>query len=75
MAKVEIVQGKEKPSFTECAVFIHHLTSERRLSFYTARNYQHSIEFFYSWICELEKKKMKDSNGQSNTKRNNNKKS
>jgi integrase/recombinase XerC len=58
MAKVEIVQGKEKPSFTECAVFIHHLTSERRLSFYTARNYQHSIECFYSWICELEKKKM-----------------
>ena len=58
MAKVEIDKGEEKPSFPECAIFINHLTSERRLSVYTARNYQHAIESFYSWICELENKEM-----------------
>ena len=56
MAKVEVREGFIKPSFAECASFITHLTSERRLSAYTARNYQHAIECFYSWLCELEKK-------------------
>ena len=56
MAKVEVRKGFTKPSFSECASFITHLTSERRLSAYTARNYQHAIECFYSWLRELEKK-------------------
>ncbi len=56
MAKVEVKEYKIKPSFAECKSFITHLTSERRLSAYTARNYQHAIECFYSWLLETEKK-------------------
>ncbi|PWU05312.1 MAG: tyrosine recombinase XerC, partial [Verrucomicrobia bacterium] len=35
--------------------FIEHLNSERHLSKYTRRNYQHAIENFFEWLKKSEK--------------------
>jgi len=50
MAKVEIKDGTNIPTFPECTKFIRHLNLERRLSGHTSRNYLHAIESFFKWI-------------------------
>jgi integrase/recombinase XerC len=50
MAKDEIKDGTNIPTFPECTKFIRHLNLERRLSVHTSRNYLHAIESFFKWI-------------------------
>lgn len=54
MAKIQIKDELGTHSFPECPQFIDHLTLERRLSSYTARNYKHAIDCFCLWLYELE---------------------
>ena len=58
MAKIQVKDDSGKRSFPECAQFINHLTLERRLSAYTARNYKYAIDSFYLWLSELEGRKL-----------------
>ena len=54
MAKIEVTEGRLKHPYPEFRKFINYLTQERRLSKYTARNYEHALETFFSWLKRTE---------------------
>jgi integrase/recombinase XerC len=58
VAKIQVKDDLGTHSFPECAQFITHLTLERRLSAYTARNYKYAIDRFFLWLSELEGRRL-----------------